>query len=368
MAVALITNYLPPYRLPLYALLAERLDVEVHCFGGEGHYVPEALRDLDRQLEQATFPAYRLEDQRDARRLAERYDAVIASTAGRVALPMAYLGARRARRPFLLWASLWRHPRTAAHVLSLPLMRSVYRGADAVIAYGPHVQRYVAERRGSDDGIYVAPQAVEPELFGRSVSEHEIEAWRDEIGAGAGPLVLLAGRLVADKGVRVLLEAWKRLGIAESTLCLLGDGPLLDDVRVHTTQAVLTPGRLERERLPVAYAAAEVVVVPSIATRRFLEPWGLVCNEALSQGTPVIATDAVGAAAGGLVRDGETGAVVPAGDVGALSQALARLMADGELRARLGQRGREEVGAYTYERAADAFASALAHASGGASS
>ena len=82
----------------------------------------------------------------------------------------------------------------------------------------------------------------------------------------------------------------------------------------------------------------------------------------------MIATDAVGAAAGGLVRDGETGAVVPAGDVGALSQALARLMADGELRTRLGQRGREEVGGYTYERAADAFASALAHASGRAGS
>ena len=56
-AVALVTNYLPAYRIPLYTLLAERLGVEVYCFGGEGHYVPEAMRDLDRQLRGALrFP------------------------------------------------------------------------------------------------------------------------------------------------------------------------------------------------------------------------------------------------------------------------------------------------------------------------
>ena len=103
-AVALVTNYLPAYRIPLYTLLAERLGVEVYCFGGEGHYVPEAMRDLDRQLESAPFPAHRLERQRDAAELAAGHDAVIASTAGRVALPSAYRGARRARRPFVLWA------------------------------------------------------------------------------------------------------------------------------------------------------------------------------------------------------------------------------------------------------------------------
>ena len=121
-------------------------------------------------------------------------------------------------------------------------------------------------------------------------------------------------------------------------------------------------GRLDRERLPVAYAAADAVVVPSIATRRFLEPWGLVCNEAMSQGRPVVATDAVGAAAGGLVRDGETGLVVPAADERALAAALERLLADPQLRSDLGRRARKAVGYYTYERAAAGFAAALEHA------
>ena len=167
MSVALVTNFLP-YRLPLYRLLAERLGVEVFCFGGEGHYVPEAHRDLERQLAAAAFPAHRLRPSVTPSRwpLDTRGDQLVA---GRVAVPAAYLGARRARRPFLLWASLWRHPRTAAHLASFPLMRHMYRRADAVLTYGPHVSRYVARYRGSEHG-FVAPQAVEAEVFGREVT------------------------------------------------------------------------------------------------------------------------------------------------------------------------------------------------------
>ena len=211
-AVALVTNYLPAYRIPLYTLLAERLGVEVYCFGGEGHYVPEAMRDLDRQLESAPFPAHRLERQRDAAELAAGHDAVIASTAGRVALPSAYRGARRAGRPFLLWASLWRHPRTAAHLLSFPLMRSIYRHADAVITYGPHVSRYVAAIAAATTASSSRRRRSSRRSSRAPSREQEIEQWRDEAGLGQGPLVLFAGRLVADKGVDVLARAWRRLG------------------------------------------------------------------------------------------------------------------------------------------------------------
>ena len=80
------------------------------------------------------------------------------------------------------------------------------------------------------------------------------------------------------------------------------------------------------------YAGSDVVVVPSVPTRDFLEPWGLVVNEAFHQGVPVIATDAVGAAAGGLVQHERTGLVVPAGDAEALGAAIRRLRDDRALR------------------------------------
>jgi glycosyltransferase involved in cell wall biosynthesis len=100
-------------------------------------------------------------------------------------------------------------------------------------------------------------------------------------------------------------------------------------------------------------------VVPSVPTRDFLEPWGLVVNEAFNRGVPVIATDAVGAAAGGLVQHERTGLVVPAGDAPALAAALRRLHDDPELRGRLGAAGRDAVRAYSHQAWADGMSAAL---------
>jgi glycosyltransferase involved in cell wall biosynthesis len=82
----------------------------------------------------------------------------------------------------------------------------------------------------------------------------------------------------------------------------------------------------------------------------------------MHQGRPVVASDSVGAVEGGLVRDGETGLVVPSGDVDALAQAIDRLLSDDELRARLGAAAQEAVAPYTYEAMAEAFDRALATA------
>ncbi len=125
-------------------------------------------------------------------------------------------------------------------------------------------------------------------------------------------------------------------------MVLVGDGPF----RARAVAAgALCPGRLAPGDVRNFYAGSDVVVVPSVPTRDFLEPWGLVVNEAFDQGVPVIATTAVGAAAGGLVRHEETGLVVPAGDEAALAAALRRLRDDPALRARLGAAGRDAVAA-----------------------
>ena len=350
MPIALVTNYLPPYRIPLYVRLAERHDTEVLCFGAGDRYIPEWFRDLDTQLEQAPFPARRLQGPLEAAALGRRYDTLIAPFAGGAILPATYASARLHGRAFVLWASVWASPRSLTHALTLPLTRRIYRDADAVIAYGEHVRRFVARVRGSTEGVYVAPQSVEPELFARTVSEAEIDAFRARHELPPGPCVLFVGRLVPEKGASVLLEAWRQVR-AGATLVVVGDGPLADAVRA-------TP----EARLLGALARAELPVVPSIPTARFREPWALVCNEAMHQGCPVIATSAVGAVAGGLVRDGETGVVVAPGDPVALATAIDLMLGDPALRSRLGAAGRAALSAFTYDAMADAFDLALAAA------
>ncbi|HWF26608.1 MAG TPA: glycosyltransferase family 4 protein, partial [Solirubrobacteraceae bacterium] len=261
--------------------------------------------------------------------------------------------------------SVWAQPRSLTHALTRPLTRQIYRDADAVIAYGEHVKRFVARARGTDDGIFVAPQAVEPELFARAVSGAEIDAFRARHQLPPGPCVLYVGRLVPEKGMAVLLDAW-RLVRTPATLVVIGGGPLAD--AVSGAPGTLLLGPLPRAELPVAYALAETTVVPSIPTPRFREPWALVCNEAMGQGSAVIATTTVGAVAGGLVRSEETGVVIPPGDPSALAAAVDRLLADAALRARLSVAGRAAVAGYTYDAMVQAFDLALAAARRGRSS
>jgi glycosyltransferase involved in cell wall biosynthesis len=356
MAIALLTNYLAGYRMPLYELLAQRHGIEVLCYGRGDRYVPAWFADLDRQLAVAPFPARRIAGAREAFAVARRYEASIAPFAGGAILPAAYAGARAGGHPFVLWASVWAQPRSLSHALALPVTRDIYRHADAVIAYGEHVRRFVARIRGTDADVFVAPQSVEPELFAREVSSAEVEAFRRRHDLPAGGLVLYAGRLVPEKGVEVLLDAWRRVQ-GPATLVFVGDGPLA--ARCAAAPGARMLGPLPRPELPVAYRAAEFAVLPSIPTPRFREPWGLVCNEAMHQCRPVIATTAVGAVAGGLVREGETGLVTAPGDPEALAGAITRLLSDELLRRRLGAAAQAAVAAYTYDAMLAAFARAL---------
>jgi glycosyltransferase involved in cell wall biosynthesis len=349
--VLFVTNYAPPARVGAFAALAEREDVEFALFGGRVHHGAPGLADAD--ADDLPFPA-RAISQRDAFALAAsgRYRAVVAGTVGRTALPAAYLGARRAGVPFVLWATLWAQPGGPAGLAGYPAVRWIYSHADAVFTYGPHVSAYVRDRGARR--VHDAPQAVDAEFWSQAPDPAAVDEARH-----APFQALFTGRLRREKGVRVLLSAWRMTGLEapHAALVLVGRGP--ERARAAATGAI-APGELAAHDVRNFYAASDVVVVPSISTRSFLEPWGMVVNEAFSQGRAVIATDAVGAVAGGLVQPGRNGLVVPAGDARALAAAIRRLHDDPAERARLGQAGREDVRGYTPEAWAEAVTRALA--------
>jgi glycosyltransferase involved in cell wall biosynthesis len=326
--VLFVTNHAPAFRIGAFAALHAAEDVMFALAGG-GVRHGGAIATGD-----PPFPVVR-PSQRGVGRLAAsgRFRAVVAGLSGRVALPAAYLGARAAGVPFVLWATIWRHPRTLAHALSYLPLRHLYRHADAIATYGPHVSAYV-RAKGATQAVLEAPQSVDDAFWSAPAVPRREAPFQ----------VMFAGRLEREKGLAVLLRAWgaTRSATPEGALILVGDGPF----RARAVAGgALCPGAVTPDELRNFYAGSDVVVVPSIPSRDFLEPWGLVVNEAFDQGVPVIATTAVGAAAGGLVRHEETGLVVPAGDDTALAGALRRLHDDPGLRARLGPAGRAAVAA-----------------------
>jgi glycosyltransferase involved in cell wall biosynthesis len=311
--VLFVTNHFSCDRVGAFEALARRVPLEVVTFGGPhkhgaapvAHGRAIAERDVHREVSRGDWSA------------------VVSGTAGRVALPAAYLAARRRHVPFVHWAAFWAHPLTPAHLAGFPLMSSIYRNADAIVTYGEHVSAYVRARGARN--VHVAPQSVDNAF------------WAVPSGAPGNEFTLLfVGRDAPEKGLSVLREAWD------------GDGRL----------DVVTGGR-SPDQLRNFYARAHVLVMPSLRTRAFREPWGLVANEAMNQRTAIIASDEVGAVAGGLVRHERNGLVVEAGDPAALRAAIARLRGDPVLRDRLAERGVRDVAPLTHEAWAGSFQAAL---------
>ena len=243
------------------------------------------------------LPAFLASYSRAARRASRDADLVHAHW-----LPSA-LPAVKTRKPFVLqlWGTdveLGRRARWGA--------RHLVKRARLVLCPS---QALVGDARalGARD-VRVVPSGVEiPEAVG---------------AADEPPHVLFVGRLSEEKGVDELLEATD--GLAR---VIVGDGPLRD--RVPDAVGFVPPSALGRY-----YERAAVVVCPS---RR--EGYGVVAREAMAHGRPVVAT-----AVGGLVdavEDGVTGVLVPARDPRALRAAVERLLADEELRARLGAAARK---------------------------
>jgi len=340
--VLFVTNHVPPERVGAFAALHRRVPLELALFGGRSTHATEGVGDPG--------VPHRRVAQGEIRALAAsgRYAAVVCGTAGRVALPAAFAGARIGRTPFVLWSALWAHPRTAAHLLAgAPLMIALYRGADAVVAYGPHVAAFARARDAPN--VHVAPQAVDNAFWGEPLSPERRSSF----------LTVFLGRPSRAKGATVLVDAWRESGLNASAAALVLVGAGTGPPRIPAGGAVAFVGPQPPDQVRNFLAAADVCVIPSIRTRGFREPWGLVANEAMNQSTPVIASEEVGAVAGGLVRHERNGLVVPAGDVPALARALRRLHDDPALRAELGTHARRDVAAYTFEAWAAGFEGAL---------
>jgi glycosyltransferase involved in cell wall biosynthesis len=179
-----------------------------------------------------------------------------------------------------------------------------------------------------------------------------------------GPVIVSVARLVPKKQPELLLEAFRRVRASQQcALLVVGSGELEAALRRRVAEEripdVVFAGFLDQHRIVDAYACADVFALAS----GWDETWGLVVNEAMNFGLPVVVTDAVGCASD-LVRDGRTGLVVPAGSPDALAAALSSLARDPELRARLGAAGRERVRAWSCDVAAEGILEAVARTVG----
>ena len=218
-------------------------------------------------------------------------------------------------------------------------------GADRIVASNLVERADLVWHVGADPGrVRVIPCGVDVELF----RPRPRAAARARLGLDAEHVLLFVGRLTPIKGLETLLRALAVLrsdGLAAARVALLvvggtkgdsDDGAHLRHLAQDLGVAAWVDfrGPQPQDALPDYYAAADLCLMPS----RY-ESFGMVALEAMACGVPVIASRAGGLAV--TVQDGTTGRLVPEGDVAALAQSVAGLLADDAGRRALGARAVE---------------------------
>lgn len=369
--VAFVTNICPHYRVKTFETFARYylLDYFFFSAGDEWYWQQKNGKQAGNfryeYLPGISFGGTRLTPTLVTKLWRGNYDVFLKCITGRFALPVTYIVARLRRKPFILWTGLWATLQTPFHRLFFPLARYIYRHSDAIVVYGEHVKRYLIKQGVEAERVFVAAHAVDNEMYSRLVPEDMIRDLRAKLSLNSTDRVILyLGRLEEIKGLNYLVRAFSELDNKDALLLIVGEGSQTAFIQRQISERGLTDrirfvGYVSPvETLPY-YALAYVSVLPSVSTPQGKETWGLVVNEAMNQGVPVIATEVVGAAAGGLVQDGVNGFVVPERDSSALTNALRKIMENPELRAEMSQNARRIIAAWDNEQMVLGFRRAI---------
>jgi len=232
-----------------------------------------------------------------------------------------------------------------------PLLKAHYRGFDGFLAIGSANAAYYRWMGIPEDRIFQVPYTVDNSRFiaaGQAVRADR-GATRAKLGMDPNlPAIIYASKFDRRKRPDDLLAAHAKLRAegVQAQLVLVGTGLLEDELKARVAAEaipdVVFPGFINQTQLPAVYAAADVFVLPSSN-----EPWGLVVNEAMCAGLPIVLSEEIGCAQD-LVRDGVNGATFTAGDVSGLVDALRPILTDADLRRAQGEASLARIRQWSY--------------------
>ncbi len=374
MRLAVLTNGPAPYRIPIFEELAAQPAVDLQVFFDSASDAATRAFDLRFPFEDLA-PAFALQrrsyqDEPDhaehaAMRFGFRYlsrlaafrpDVVISGEFGWRTLQAASY-ATWARIPLLIWwEGTWYTERHAGS-LRRALRRVLSRRAQGLLGFGRESVAYLESVAPRDTPVEFIPQAVDNGRIAAEVDRHcaHRKALRASLGV-RGTVLLCASRLLPHKGIGPLLDALDRLHRRTPpgafTVLLAGSGPLCgraERAAASMGDRLRVLGAVPPTDVPKLLAAADAVVFPTLR-----DCWGMVVNEALAAGLPVLGSRYAGASSE-LLTDEHLGLVFDPLEPASFDAALDAAVAECRWRDVPPQRLRAAVADHTCEAATAAL-------------
>lgn len=230
------------------------------------------------------------------------------------------------------------HPRKGTvATMKARLKRLFLTHCEKVMVAGEKHKAYVVSLGISEEHIVImgGVGGVDRAIYAPYLAQYDTVEKRRGIAALLGiperSYFLYVGRFAKEKNVFTLLDAYRKSDAAKKGwgLLLVGSGPQESELRRYISDKgiknVVFPGFIQQEQLPLYYLASTVFVLPSLS-----EPWGLVVDEAITMGLPVLISNRCGCVPD-IVKEGENGFVFSPDDVQALTEAMQKMMGSSEL-------------------------------------
>ena len=352
-SVVIIQRIIPHYRVPLFRRLSERPDLDVVVVHGtrspsSGHVAHEGRLPFKTVFAQwhrlsifgltATIQPGSL----SAVRSLPSHVVIAEGTFNILTNLLVGLYCRLAGRRFIWWVGAWERPEGRAWARRLI---RCYTGlalwpAHGFIAYGTHARDCLVGLGAPREKVHIAHNTIDTDEIARNSERYERDGLgvRRHLGVENKKVVLSVGALLPQKRVDTLIRAFGRIRkrFDDAALVIVGDGScrkeLEELVEELSLEDVVFVGRMEASN--PYFAMADLFVLPGLG--------GLALNQAMAFGKPVICSEADGTERD-LVVEGVNGHIVGPGDVEALEEAMADLLADGERLAKMGRASRRIV-------------------------
>lgn len=366
MRLAIVTPMLSPYRNPVFADLAGRasLDLLVLTFSEDQrgrHW------DLDRLYADECFRCKRLG--RDGGRFGIWHslrnfspDVVVVGGYDASACWAALLYCKVLNKKAVLWSGTTRRSVRRRGMASAS-RRGFIRMSHSFVAYGTLAKEFLVCHGARPEGIVIGYNTVDVDYFAEQTASCRALLECHRLRERISPVSLLfVGRLLESKGFSYLLAAMRRLSDPGVSLVVVGDGPLRKQYEAEARRDglnVFFEGFCEPAKLPLYYAACDVFVFPTLS-----DTWGLVVNEAMASGLPVVSSIDAGASYD-LVRQGYNGWIVDPRNTADFAGAVDKLVTDRELRSQMGHASARLIQQFTPHALADAIMSAAFGAEAG---